>query len=178
MVWRVVTGPVTEPVTLAQAKAQCRVTHNLEDALISALIVAARQHIELTCNRAILPQQWEVVLAGFCTREIPLPGGHVREVVSVEVNGEAFEDYYERLVEPCVIAPISAWPTITPRPDAVKIVIDVGWTEPPQPIIQAMLMLIAHWYNHRETVISGATAMPMPMAVESLLFPYRDMRLI
>lgn len=178
MVWRVVTPPATEPVTLAEAKAQCRVTHNLEDGLITALIVAARQHIELTCNRAILPQRWEVVLPGFCSREIPLPGGNVRDVVSVEVNGEAFESYYERLVEPCVIAPIDVWPTITPRPDAVKIVIDVGWTEPPQAIIQAMLMLIAHWYNQRESVAIGTITSTVPMAVESLLFPYRDMRLI
>jgi len=31
-------------------------------------------------------------------------------------------------------------------------------------IIQGALMLIAHWYNHREVVVLGVTAVELPMA--------------
>ncbi|MEI7247978.1 head-tail connector protein [Pectobacterium carotovorum] len=37
----------------------------------------------------------------------------------------------------------------------------------------AMLLLIGHWYENRETVVIGQTAQAIPFAVESLLQPYR-----
>jgi hypothetical protein len=32
-----------------------------------------------------------------------------------------------------------------------------------------MLLLIAHWYGNRESVLVGATSKPMEMAVDNLL---------
>ncbi|QJU39057.1 head-tail connector protein [Serratia marcescens] len=37
----------------------------------------------------------------------------------------------------------------------------------------AMLLCIGHWYANREAVIVGASASKLPLAVESLLQPYR-----
>lgn len=37
----------------------------------------------------------------------------------------------------------------------------------------AMLLLIGHWYANREAAIVGASASKLPLAVESLLQPYR-----
>lgn len=42
----------------------------------------------------------------------------------------------------------------------------------------AMLLLIAHWYEHRETVqVDGKTPHTLPLAVDSLLQPHKIYRL-
>lgn len=37
----------------------------------------------------------------------------------------------------------------------------------------AMLLLIGHWYENREAVAVGVSTASMPLAVESLICPYR-----
>lgn len=37
----------------------------------------------------------------------------------------------------------------------------------------AMLLCIGHWYANREAAVVGASASKLPLAVESLLQPYR-----
>lgn len=40
-------------------------------------------------------------------------------------------------------------------------------------IATAMLLLIAHWYANRESVVVGSISGPLPMAVSALTDPYR-----
>lgn len=40
-------------------------------------------------------------------------------------------------------------------------------------ITTAMLLLIGHWYANRESVVVGTITSELPMAVESLISPYR-----
>ena len=54
-----------EPVTIAQAKAQCRVVTDQDDALIAMLITAARQHCEKQTGRSFLQQTWRLSLDRF-----------------------------------------------------------------------------------------------------------------
>jgi uncharacterized phiE125 gp8 family phage protein len=68
------TPPATEPVTLAQAKAWLKVETDDEDALIAALIPAARARAEWHTGRAFVTQGWTLWLdrVGDCV-ELPLP---------------------------------------------------------------------------------------------------------
>lgn len=54
-----VTGPTVEPVTLAEAKAHCRVVIAEDDALLSGYIQAARERVEAETRRAIITQTWD-----------------------------------------------------------------------------------------------------------------------
>ncbi len=40
-------------------------------------------------------------------------------------------------------------------------------------ITTAMLLLIGHWYENREAVTVGVTSQSMPLAVDTLIMPYR-----
>lgn len=56
MKYSIVIGPPFEPVTLVEAKAQLRVDHNDEDALIENLIAVARRKIESETGRLLALQ--------------------------------------------------------------------------------------------------------------------------
>jgi uncharacterized phiE125 gp8 family phage protein len=47
----------------------------------------------------------------------------------------------------------------------------------PAAIRHAMLLLIGHWYEHRESVVVGGNPVQVPLAVQALLRPYRRVRL-
>src|SRR3954464_5988323 len=56
------TPPTAEPWSVAEAKAFLRVEHDDDDAVIAALIAAARGHVEALSRRALLVQRWRCVL--------------------------------------------------------------------------------------------------------------------
>lgn len=69
-----VTGPVVEPISLAEAKMHLRIDDLSPDLtpdniLISALIVASRQWAEDFQNRAYITQEWDLFLDRFPRRE-------------------------------------------------------------------------------------------------------------
>jgi uncharacterized phiE125 gp8 family phage protein len=177
-----VAAPVDLPVTLSQAKAHLRVDASDEDALITALIEAATAHLDGwdgILGRALMPQTWEMSLDRFPVREIRLPLGPLVEVVSVtyaDADGVtqtvAAEDYE---IDPnpveAWIVPNTDWPSTMDTINAVT----VRWIAGagcPKPARQAILLLVGHWYAHREAVNAGTVAV-LPLAVEALLSPLR-----
>ena len=54
--------PSAEPWSVAEAKTFLRVEHDDDDAVIAALIAAARGHVEALSRRALLVQRWRFVL--------------------------------------------------------------------------------------------------------------------
>jgi uncharacterized phiE125 gp8 family phage protein len=67
--YKEVSAPIVEPVTLAQAKAQCRVDFPDDDNLILGYITAARQMVEKMTNRSIFNRKMRLTLDYF-----PWPG--------------------------------------------------------------------------------------------------------
>jgi len=61
----IVTPPAEEPVTLTEAKNHLRVDLSDDDSLISALIVAAREHAEAITRRAFITQTLKLSLDAF-----------------------------------------------------------------------------------------------------------------
>ena len=57
-----ITAPVAEPITLAEAKAFLRVETVADDTLVTALIVAARGWAEQFTNRVFVTQTWRLWL--------------------------------------------------------------------------------------------------------------------
>jgi uncharacterized phiE125 gp8 family phage protein len=74
---------------------------------------------------------------------------------------------------------------VWPKPGRIANGIEVAFTagygtaaaDVPSPIRQAILILIAHWYEHRSPLEEGAAAQPVPDMVSELLAPFRTVRL-
>lgn len=74
----------TEPVTLAQLKAQLYITFTDDDTLLTSLITQARKAIENYCNISIVTQT--IILTADLYNEWELPYGPVTGITSVKTR--------------------------------------------------------------------------------------------
>lgn len=184
MRWIVSTAPAAEPVTLDEAKKHLRVIISADDGLIESLIVAARQHIEMLCEHALMRQSWTLYLDGFsdCIR---LPGGMVKEVTEINYVDTAGVDQsvdvastvLDHASRPARLARKAdfTWPATAAQINAVDIVYSVGYDDAdsmPFQLKAALLLIVGDLYENREGSVIGETIAENP-AVDRLLFGFR-----
>ena len=79
-------GPLAEPVSVAEAKAHMRIDASAEDALIASLIITSRLHIEAALGLALLSQAWSYFVDAWPrSREIVLPLKPVQAVNAIRI---------------------------------------------------------------------------------------------
>jgi uncharacterized phiE125 gp8 family phage protein len=65
--------------------------------------------------------------------------------------------------------------------NGIEIGLEAGYgataTDVPEPLRQALLLLVAHWYDYRNPVEIGATDIEVPHMISALLAPYRGRHL-
>ena len=192
MALTLVTGPAVEPVSLTEAKSHLRVDITDDDALITALITAARQMAEEISRRALITQTWKYILDAWPKGdELTLPLPPLQSVASItykdkDGNSATFSSGSYIVDADCepgrvVLAYGATWPSTTLYPaGAITVQFTAGYgdsaSDVPQAIRQAMLLMIGHWYENREQVTVGAVAREIPLGVEALLWPYRVLR--
>lgn len=186
-----VTGPGAEPLSLDEVKMHLRVDGTTEDALITSLLITSRLHIEAALGIALITQSWKLILDAWpANGEVALPIAPVAEVTQVRIlaadgtpetlsSGAFLVDASRR---PARLVPSAgAWPKPRRKVAGIEIDISAGFgaapDDVPEPIRQALLLLVAHWYEHRDPVEIGAPATAVPHAVSRLLNPYRPVRL-
>lgn len=188
----VMTGaPALEPVTVSEAKEHLRVDGNFEDVLITSLIVTSRLHVEAALGLALLQQDWKLVLDAWPKDgavKLPLrPVSAVTDVSVFDAEGATVSvpssDYVVDVASsPARLAPKgSGWPNPGQRLNGIEIAFRAGYgaaaTDVPAPIRQAVLLLVAHWYENREPIAIGSSSVAIPESVSQLLKPYRMVRL-
>ena len=62
-------APVTEPVTLAEAKLYCRVTNTADDDQIEMMITQAREAVEVGTGLSLIPKNASVLLTFSCFKQ-------------------------------------------------------------------------------------------------------------
>jgi uncharacterized phiE125 gp8 family phage protein len=179
---KLITAPTDTPVTLAEAKAQCRVEDDSEDTLMTGLIAAATDYVEQYTGRAIMAQTWELTFDEFAD-SIALPKGPVTSVTSVnyyDINGDvqtlAASNYTVDLVsDPQWVVKNSdaSWPDTVDSINTVVIRFVCGYAVVPPSIKHAILLLISQWFDNRAAVTDKAM-IAVPNAVEALLTNYRS----
>lgn len=200
----VVTGPSTDPVTLAEAKAHCRVDSSDDDGLLAGYILAARHWVEGQIHRPIVSRMYDYTIDyGWpCRQWITLPYPPllaVRSVTYVDASGATqtlgANQYTVMTNRPRgAITPAyeATWPDVRLQVEAITVRFIAGYTTftdstaspnftvigpgVPDDLRQALLLLIGHWYEAREAVVIGQVA-EVPFAVEALISPYRAVSL-
>ena len=183
---KLVTAPTVEPVTLSEVKAQAVIGHDLDDALLSVMISAAREHGESLTGRSWAPKTLEVVIDRFPASGIDLPASPVTAVTSIKyLDADGVEqtmpdtDYYvdtDSLVGRVV--PKDAWPETADRLNAVRVRYTAGFAAGsiPPALKQWLLIRVATLYEHREAltmVSNNRLVLPMDRSfVDGLLDPY------
>jgi len=182
--YRVIVPPTIEPVTLAEAKAQCRVDISTDDAYITSLITAAREHCEGIDWCAYMTQTLELWLEDWpLDDEIELPRPPLQSVSSVkyyDVNDVEYTLATTVYAVDVVSVPglihlryLQTWPILQLRDyNAIKITYIAGWDSAaymPVVIKQAMLLLIGHWYENREGILVGSISKSIEFGVHALL---------
>lgn len=185
MALKLIAPPSEEPVSLAEARAQCRIDGADEDGLLAALIMAAREQAEHATGRAFVTQTWELVQDAFPPAFV-LRRPPIISLVSVkflDLSGalqtlDPADTLLDLDSEPGYLVPAygKTWPESCPIPNAVRVRYTCGYgaaASVPQSLKQWMLLAIATAYAQRETVMAGNVAV-MPRAYwEALLDPYR-----
>ncbi len=180
------TAPATEPITTADAKSHLRVTISDDNDYIDGLVKAAREYVESITNRALITQTWKVFLPYFPAGDaicLPLPplisithlkytdsDGDTSTVDASTYHTEVNGDQQGRLVR----AYGESWPSATLKTsNPVEVQFDAGYGDAdavPTPIIQAMKLLIWHWYENRSALNERRIASkPLAFAVDALL---------
>lgn len=182
-------APVAEPLSVADAKAFLRVEHNDDDAVISALISAARNHVEALTRLGLMTQTWRIVRDDWPQDGRIRPRlGPLRSVAAARVYREAnvasSVDAGHFIVDAAsgtIAAP--GWSLPIPGRAAAGIELDVvigfgaAASDVPQVLLQAIRALVSHWYENRGLVAIGQTVAMLPPSVNAMIASYRVMSL-
>lgn len=180
-------------VTLTRAKLHLRLAiteeeataYTDEDAIIQGLINGAYQYAEHYTQATLATRTKTLVLDGFPSGSdaIELPWSPVTAIESLEyidpAGNEQSLDAETLRLDTRSIYPLlapqwgSQWPSTTDEPESVTIAATAGQTETPPDVEVAVLLLIGHWYENRESVVIGTITSEVPMGVDMLLAPYR-----
>jgi uncharacterized phiE125 gp8 family phage protein len=183
MAREIITAPTHEPVTLEEAKAHLRVSGADDDIYISALISVARERAETFTQRAFVSQTQAVYLDAWPCGDLRINVAPVVAVESVEYfdtdNAEQTLDPAEYYVDtksnPARLRPVTAWPDIYARPNAITVTFTAGYGASPAvplTIKQAMLLMVGDMFENREESIIGTSAAVLHVTAERLLRPF------
>lgn len=184
-------GPGPEPVTVSEAKAHLRLDSSAEDLLIASLILTSRLHVEAALGLALISQAWTLTLDRWPDGDaVVLPMRPVQAIAQVRVRDAAagalvVDPASYRLdgqgVPARLVRREVGWPSTHQNSAGVEIDFVAGFgaaaADVPEPIRHAVLLLVAHWYEHRDPIEIGAAGTAIPRPVSELLAPYRVVRL-
>lgn len=183
--------PASPVVSVSDAKAALRITHDDEDALIGALVAAATQHLEGyggVIKRALVTQSWRVAVSdadGYGRFFAPL--APCIECTAIEyfapdalTKSTATLDNFRLIKGPdwAYLEPLpgQSWPSLDDRPDALQAVFTCGYGDAedvPAPIVHAIKLLTGHLYENREET-TALSLERLPLGVEALVSTYRN----
>lgn len=187
-----IAAPATAPVSPTEAKEHLQVIGTAQDAAITAMLAAAVSHLDGptgTVGRALIEQEWKLLLDRFPCDALEIPLGRLISVTSVK-----YVDPYgaEQTLAPSayvvdsvsdrgVITPAygTSWPATRTQRNAVTVQFKAGYgpaaDDVPQAIRSAILLMVGDLFENREAAIVGQPRVDNP-TVDRLLFPFKVIR--
>lgn len=179
------TPPVQFPVSLDDAKGQIRGTGNAEDDTLQRMIAAATARVESYLRRRLIRQLVELRLDRLAPR-LSLPLAPVIEIdeilcegpdgAEISVPGERYRLLNAAEGPVVVLEDGQAWPDHRRRAESVRVRFWAGYgpdpEDVPEDIRHALLMLVGHFFEHREAVLAGAAVAELPLGFSWIADPH------
>lgn len=184
------TDATVEPLTTAEAKVFLGQGISTDDTLIDSFVKAARQKVEADTGRALVNQTWTMTLDKAPSNRCPilLPINPVSSVTSItsystaDASSTVATSVYRldtsSLPARIVLKDEQEWPTDLRPENALSIVFVAGYGAAATNIsdvglIQAVRLLMSHWYEHREAVNVGNIVTEVELAYSALIAPHK-----
>lgn len=167
-----ITAPTTEPVTTAEAKIHCRVTHSSDDTYIDELVAVARKVVETRTGFRLFDQTTELRADSFSADGLVNPRKKsvlsLRVAPIIAVTSIKYDDtadaeqtldsgsYWSDLLSvPARVQVKNSWPSTEKKIGAIRIRLNTGWASVdniPEHFKLAIKMLVSHYYFNRTAV--------------------------
>ena len=184
--YKLVTGPSSEPITLGEAKLYLRVDDTTEDALITAIITAARRKFENDTYHYLLPQTWELYLNQneINAEQISINKSDITAISSVKYYDQSntqqtlsTNDYQTAIQGRPYSIQLTTVPQVYNRLEAMVIRFTLGYTNAaavPEDIKTAIKTLIGTLYENRQTIVTGTQVNEVPDTYKFIMENYRN----
>jgi uncharacterized phiE125 gp8 family phage protein len=180
-----VTPPTVDPVTLAEAKSQCRVDTNADDAYIQSLIRLATTMVEGLLDVSLITQTWQASYDLFpiwaiILPRMPLAAGEITVTYRIGdgttqvLSSTAGHFQVDTNVIPGRIYPqwATSWPATRGDENSVVVRYPTGYgtaaSGVPPEAKHLIMVLVAHFYDSRQPTAPGS-ATTVPYMFDTLL---------
>ena len=183
------TKPEVFAVSPSDLRHHLRIDAREDDQLLLRLELSALAHIEDKIGAVLMSRTVTMSIDSFPIYEniqLPVqPATAVSSIVYRDENGndQTLDDSQYHLnitgnfgeIAP---APGAQWPAVFEDKKSITIKYRAGYESPnevPEPIRLAVMLLVGHWYEHREAS-SSSNLRDIPIGVDSLIAPYRILK--
>jgi uncharacterized phiE125 gp8 family phage protein len=187
----IVTPAANLPVSIDAARRNSRIDTTDEDTRLTELIRVATAYVQKHTDTALITQtlSWKLDRFPIETKALYLPVWPVQSLSSVIYTDAAEASITIDLNTLSTRIPSrgqsriarkkwAAWPSTLDTPDAVDIrfIAGFGATEAsvPEEFKQAILLLVSHWFENREAVLTGSASKEVEFAVSAIIDTIRD----
>ena len=178
------TAATGDAVDFPDVLTHCRVVDEAEYGYVHGLLDMATRWVERRIERQLLTATWKVYFDAFPS-EIELRKLPVASVTSVQyvdlagvtqtLSASSYQTDYAAPDRPGRIKPAygQSWPSTRGSTyNAVTVTFKAGYgaaADVPETIRGALLLLVQHWYDRREPIITGTIVAMTPLSVDALL---------
>ncbi|HUL88440.1 MAG TPA: head-tail connector protein [Pseudolabrys sp.] len=183
------TEPAVEPLSVEEAKTFLRVEHSDDDEVIRALVAGARMHVEAQARIALVTQRWRLTFDRWPHHgRIAVKPGPLRSLDAVRVydlQGHPQSVDTQAFVPDFGASTLAFMPWMLSVPGriaaGIELDVTIGFgdaaTDVPEPLRQALRLLVAHWYENRGLVGAANESLVLPASLAALIAPYRTLSL-
>jgi len=167
----------TDIISLADMKEWLRVDHSDEDTTITAIIDSAVQSIQNYTGRHFKTTTFIATLDSFHSATFPYEVSGITAISYIDragsvqtlISSKYFLDLY---TQPARIKFKNTPDIIEDEFNAITIAGTITNSIKP-PLVHAIKMLAAHFYENRRAVIVGTISSEIPLGIKALINPYR-----
>ena len=176
----VTVAAASEPVSLAEARAHCRVTSSDHDTVLNLYIGAARDFAERYTGLRLVTQTLTISDPDFSEGALPVAPAQSIAIAYQDTDnaGQTLAASVYTLSGANTLRPKLSltegqnWPDVYDAPEAVTLTVVAGYATVPDAIKAALLLHIGHLFDNREAVGEGEMKQ-VPLTTMDLLENYR-----